>query len=235
MFVYFIKTSIGNESFVKIGKANRVAERLIDLQMGCPALLEVLATIRCDSSLRALEIERLAHSVFADHHVRGEWFRLPERWQDLVDLARDHADFHIRAADPGSPGGAIPPFVTLEAWAKANGLRKHRQVLRRLAKLGAIVPKPVKRHRGDWYAHPKARLQSPELFLNLRVGCVPAYSQDIPREGNKDLFSAANMVRATGIEPVTPTMSRKECAKENNDLTGAEYADRITKDQEVKL
>jgi integrase len=70
--------------------------------------------------------------------------------------------------------------------------------------------------------------------IHLRVGCVSAYSQDIPREGGKSLFSAVSMVRATGIEPVTPTMSRKGDAKENNNLTGAEYAYHTTKDQGLK-
>lgn len=165
MLVYFFGTAIGDAKFLKIGKAARPAQRLIELQVGCPAPLTVIATVNCADVRHATAVEKLAHSIFDTYWVRGEWFKLPEQWQELVNLVKEHADFHFRASDPDSPRGCLHPFLTLQAWGKANGLMPmhNASTLRRLAKAGVIVPKPVKRGSA-YYVHPKATLTARQLF-----------------------------------------------------------------------
>ncbi|OMB79275.1 hypothetical protein A5743_14320 [Mycolicibacterium conceptionense] len=66
--VYFITDGSGH---VKIGSARDVRVRLEELQIGNPAELTVLA-----DQPGGLPRERELHRRFAEHRVRGEWFRL---------------------------------------------------------------------------------------------------------------------------------------------------------------
>jgi len=60
---------------MKIGRAADVEARLRQLQTGCPAELKIMARIKCRDVAHAVQVERAAHSTFAKHRIRGEWFR----------------------------------------------------------------------------------------------------------------------------------------------------------------
>lgn len=76
-FVYIIKC----HDLVKIGIAASVESRLSSLQTGNPYTLEVLNSF----ASREPELdERRLHSRFAKYHVRGEWFRIPDRVLDRL-------------------------------------------------------------------------------------------------------------------------------------------------------
>lgn len=82
-FVYFISDS----NYIKIGKANRVSDRLIDLQGGNPNVLNVVTSIECASSAKAYKLEKTLHTKFYSRNIRGEWFDISE--QEAITAAND--------------------------------------------------------------------------------------------------------------------------------------------------
>lgn len=60
--------------FVKVGIADKPASRLIELQVGCPYELRLLASFAVRQSAAA---ERRLHELWKQYEVRGEWFRPP--------------------------------------------------------------------------------------------------------------------------------------------------------------
>lgn len=79
-WIYFVA---GPGWAVKIGWAKVVAERISELQIGCPDELVVLGVLRGDRSQEAL-----AHRRFARYHLRGEWFSPGE---ELMRFVAEHA------------------------------------------------------------------------------------------------------------------------------------------------
>ncbi|WP_301121065.1 GIY-YIG nuclease family protein [Mycolicibacterium fortuitum] len=75
-WVYFIADGAGH---VKIGYAVNVAARLAELQCGNVLPLKVLAILK-----GGCEAERALHERFAEHRVRGEWFRLAPEILDYI-------------------------------------------------------------------------------------------------------------------------------------------------------
>lgn len=65
--VYFIRCG----KLLKIGKADDVGARMVQLQTGNPAGLQLLAIL--PNVLPS--VERLFHRYYAAHRARGEWFR----------------------------------------------------------------------------------------------------------------------------------------------------------------
>jgi hypothetical protein len=66
--VYFIGR--GEDGPIKVGVAHDPAMRMINLQIGSPEELYLLASMRGDR-----DVERMLHAVFSMDHIRGEWFR----------------------------------------------------------------------------------------------------------------------------------------------------------------
>ena len=67
MAIYFIQCG----QFIKIGKANYPERRLLELQIGCPYDLTLLATLPGDE-----REELYFHRLFVDRRHKGEWFAL---------------------------------------------------------------------------------------------------------------------------------------------------------------
>lgn len=63
--VYFIKSG----EYIKIGVTTALKKRVEVLQTANPEKLEVLATVEGGE-----RDEKFVHSIFKNHHVRGEWF-----------------------------------------------------------------------------------------------------------------------------------------------------------------
>lgn len=75
-WVYFIGGDIGA---IKIGRAIRPKRRLMQLQMGSPIEISILAITEGGA-----ELEAAYHSRFADTRLRGEWFaRSPELMAEI--------------------------------------------------------------------------------------------------------------------------------------------------------
>jgi len=86
MAVYFIQDE--TLCFVKIGSAADPAHRLIDLQVGSPSKLVLLATI--DGGVTE---EKELHKKFAEYRDHGEWFRPgPKLMAYLLDLAQSQPE-----------------------------------------------------------------------------------------------------------------------------------------------
>lgn len=66
--VYFITD--GN--YIKIGKADDVGQRLIQLQTGNPNKLSILY-----SMIGEYDLEKTIHDFYKDYRVEGEWFNIP--------------------------------------------------------------------------------------------------------------------------------------------------------------
>lgn len=96
MFVYFVN-SAGTKR-IKIGKANDPVQRLVELQVGSAADLNITHTVNCHSEERALRIESIAHDLLKDLRVvrltkagrrkKSEWFQVPpdDRLQRLLSF-----------------------------------------------------------------------------------------------------------------------------------------------------
>lgn len=76
--VYFL--SCEDHPLVKIGSTTGLADRIADLQQGCPYELRLLVAIEGDITL-----EKKLHLQFGMHRVRGEWFRLDGGLRALID------------------------------------------------------------------------------------------------------------------------------------------------------
>ena len=72
-YVYAILDS--KNSCLKIGKANDVSLRMIDIQIGNPTELKLIATIPCFSENHAFAVESELHRKYSNLYVRGEWFK----------------------------------------------------------------------------------------------------------------------------------------------------------------
>lgn len=66
--VYFIQQ--GTDGPIKIGKADRPFQRLVELQTAHADELRLLGVLR-----GGLDLEAELQARFADGHIRGEWFR----------------------------------------------------------------------------------------------------------------------------------------------------------------
>lgn len=66
-FVYFIQSEEGP---IKIGFSDDPAKRLDQLQVASPSQLRLLGSLPCKSTREAA-----IHGYFAEHRLRGEWFR----------------------------------------------------------------------------------------------------------------------------------------------------------------
>jgi hypothetical protein len=69
-FVYFIQCGPDGAP-IKIGRTADMAQRLQDLQVGCPFDLLLLSSLFVDD---AEQLERGLHHRFAAQRIRGEWF-----------------------------------------------------------------------------------------------------------------------------------------------------------------
>lgn len=70
-YVYFITDDHGH---IKIGKADDVSERLLELQTGNPFRLRVLLSVILASKRDAFSLESELHKMFEDYRLEGEWF-----------------------------------------------------------------------------------------------------------------------------------------------------------------
>ncbi len=66
-FVYFIQSVEGGP--IKIGQAANPADRLKNLQLGCPVQLRILGIVE-----GGLMMEKSLHRQFAQYRMHGEWF-----------------------------------------------------------------------------------------------------------------------------------------------------------------
>lgn len=81
MFVYFIQCG-GDRGPVKIGYSRNVEQRVSDLQVASPYPLVVIGKFKSDN---AEAFEASFHRLFADLHLRGEWFAWSPEFKRLVD------------------------------------------------------------------------------------------------------------------------------------------------------
>lgn len=105
---------------VKIGFADDVAARLVQLQTGNPYGLHLLAVLTGVDA----KLERTYHRALAEHRVRGEWFRLAG---PVLHLVR-----HVQAGARPLTATAIAYYASLHSGKKgqpdAEISRIHRDV-----------------------------------------------------------------------------------------------------------
>lgn len=77
----------------KIGLAANPFERLVTMQTSCWEELALLGYAECDEPRKA---EREVHAMFADTHIRGEWFDWSDGIGDYV-AGRLNRDFDALA------------------------------------------------------------------------------------------------------------------------------------------
>lgn len=68
---------------VKIGSAKNVGKRIVDLQIGCPLRLRLVAQMVCIKSM-----EFMIHQAFEAERLHGEWFELSPRLIDFIGHMR---------------------------------------------------------------------------------------------------------------------------------------------------
>jgi hypothetical protein len=74
----------------KVGSTSALKTRVAQLQWAHYADLELVFSVSLDSLAAARRVEHYAHGLLADHHVRGEWFRVePQAAIDAVGVAQD--------------------------------------------------------------------------------------------------------------------------------------------------
>lgn len=92
--VYFLRCKI-ERGPIKIGMANEVGRRIIELQTACPYDLELLGVLPGGRS-----VELFFHMRFSKMRTRGEWFALPALFERAIQhLLREAA----HRSELGSP------------------------------------------------------------------------------------------------------------------------------------
>ena len=79
--VYFIQAKNDADSPIKIGFSKDAEARLIELQVGYPEELCILATVDCDP-----EDEASFHEMFGHLRLRGEWFKADVALRNYIAL-----------------------------------------------------------------------------------------------------------------------------------------------------
>ena len=82
-YLYLIREEHG---LYKVGIAQDVDVRLSTLQSATPYTLTVCVTVAVKNALQA---ESFVHSALTAHHVRGEWFQLPDE-QSFHDAVKKY-------------------------------------------------------------------------------------------------------------------------------------------------
>lgn len=82
--VYMV--GIEGEPYIKVGYASELSSRMVNMQVGSPKKLLVLAVFAGDATAEAL-----LHRELQEHHVRGEWFHYDEAKALAVRLGVSHA------------------------------------------------------------------------------------------------------------------------------------------------
>ena len=83
-YVYFIQSGYGKKPPIKIGVAENIDKRLLELQPGNPEELKVVASIKCANRMEAFNIESYLHRQLSKRKIRGEWFASCMRRIDKV-------------------------------------------------------------------------------------------------------------------------------------------------------
>jgi predicted GIY-YIG superfamily endonuclease len=81
MNIYFIKNSSGH---IKIGVSDDPLKRLSTLQTSNSSILTLLYTSKCESREEAFEIEHKLHVMLESYKILGEWFNLPDQWEEKL-------------------------------------------------------------------------------------------------------------------------------------------------------
>lgn len=84
--VYFVLARGANA--VKIGIAGDLERRLAAMQVACPLVLELLATVEYPRRVMAVAAERRIHVVLEDHNLRGEWYLMTPHVRDFVGYVK---------------------------------------------------------------------------------------------------------------------------------------------------
>lgn len=144
-FIYVVGV---DDKPVKIGSARNVDARVKELQIGCPAKLNVYLTVDAGFDV-ARSIEMRAHGILKEHRLHGEWFDVDvEQAKAAIIKASESVmpdEIRIRLNDDD-------PLVWLEAeyelhpWAK-EAVREYRGLCsangrkRAVAKIDAMIVK----------------------------------------------------------------------------------------------
>ena len=78
--VYMV--GIEGEPYIKVGYASELSSRMVNMQVGSPKKLMVLAVFAGD-----VKSEALMHRELQEHHVRGEWFDYDEKESREVSIS----------------------------------------------------------------------------------------------------------------------------------------------------
>lgn len=83
MYVYFAKAF--DPDMVKIGRSKNPPARIADMQVGSPRRLLLYGTVKCESELDAMRIEKQAHVALSIDCEHGEWHHWTSRVERYVD------------------------------------------------------------------------------------------------------------------------------------------------------
>ena len=120
--------------FIKIGRASNVAERIRQLQAGCPQQLILLFSTPCEN---APALERLMHDHFAPYHLHGAWFALPQDIPTILPLLAflySHSQPHLLppVTEPLDLDYESPEKRILAALEEAESPLTTRQIMARI-------------------------------------------------------------------------------------------------------
>jgi hypothetical protein len=110
--VYFIQAGAGG--CVKIGIARNLQSRISCLQIGCPDMLVLLASV----SGGAKE-EAFLHHHLRRHRVRGEWFKPAPEVLDAVELAKQ-GQLPEERPDLPTSAGEFSHVQNIVGWVRAR-------------------------------------------------------------------------------------------------------------------
>jgi hypothetical protein len=89
-FVYFLKTipyRPRDMVYVKIGHAIDPFTRKIEIDTGCPFETKIAASVICENSEQAVNLEHVIHTYLRQDWLRGEWFKGSPKVERMIQCA----------------------------------------------------------------------------------------------------------------------------------------------------
>lgn len=145
-YVYFLQSD--THELVKIGVTKNVNTRFSSIQVGCPCPLVLAGVVTKATWNEAQALEQRLHRQFAEHRVKGEWFKLDS---NTIAEIIEHENKNT-AIEEEANSLAVEKRIEQEAEWKEDGFQAYHDgvSVKDFPSIGIRYSNPWRRARDAW-------------------------------------------------------------------------------------